>query len=104
MNFMPSEQVESHLHGFCSYVESIISDKERLIYVLSRIRHVRLVLGCVITPGFDEADTVLNFLCHFTALCNGLMFCDNTVADYDGEILAGPDVDQDAENSDRTAS
>ena len=96
MNFMPQELMEEHLQGFSAYAEHAVKDKERLPYVLSRIRHVRLVLGCVIEPGFDEAGKIQEFLFHFNGLLNGLLFLADTIFDYDGEPLGGPLAEQES--------
>jgi hypothetical protein len=90
INFMPQVAIEQHLRGFSGYAEQFIVDRDKLPYVLSRIKQVRFVLGCVIEPGFDKAGKVHEFLFQFTALLNGILFLDNTIFDYDGEALGGP--------------
>jgi hypothetical protein len=90
MNFMPKGLVAHHLEGFGDYARSIIADKDRLVYVLSRIDYVRLVVGCVITPCFDEAGKVQEFLLRFNLHFNGLLFVLDSIFDYDGQPLGGP--------------
>jgi hypothetical protein len=94
MNFMPEAQRAQHLEGLSGYARSVIADKDTLVYVLSRIHHVRLVLGCVITPGFDEAGQVQEFLFRFNAHFSGLLFFYDSVFDYDGQPLGGPLMEQ----------
>jgi hypothetical protein len=88
MNFMPEQQIAQHLQGFSGFAEQTIKDKDRLIYTLARIRHVRLVCGCVITPDFDDAGTIQNFLFRITRAANGLLFFANTIFDYEGQALS----------------
>ncbi len=88
MNFMPEQEVAQHLRGFSSFAEHSIEDKDRLIYTLARIHHVRLVCGCIITPDFDDAGTIRDFLLGFTRAANGLLFISNTIFDYDGQALS----------------
>jgi hypothetical protein len=89
MNFMPESQVQQHLASFSGFAEQAISDGDRLAYVLSRIRNVRLVCGCVISPGLDETGSIAQFLFDFNSAANGLLFFTNTIFDYDGEALGG---------------
>jgi hypothetical protein len=42
MNFMPELQVAQHLRGFSGFAQQVIQDKDRLIYTLARVHHVRL--------------------------------------------------------------
>ena len=91
MNFMPAEQISTHLNGFEGYIRTAgCADNDKLLYVLSRVREVRFVIGCVITPGFDKDSKTLQFLLDFSGGLNGLLFVHNSVLDYDGEVLAGP--------------
>jgi hypothetical protein len=89
INFMPEDQIRRHLEGFMGFAQQAISDKEKLHYVLSRIHHVQLVGGCVITPGFDQDGVIEKFLRELVARLNGLLFIHNTIFDYDGERLGG---------------
>jgi hypothetical protein len=88
MNFMPGQQVTQHLQGFSGFARQVIKDKDVLIYTLARIHHVRLVCGCVITPGFDDAGVIEDFLFRFTNAANGLLFLANTIFDCDGQPLS----------------
>jgi hypothetical protein len=76
MNFMPGHMIEEHLAGMCGYVEQTIPDRNNLPYVLSRIHNVKMVIGCVITPCFDDGDVM------FEAVMNSLF-------DRDATPLAG---------------
>ena len=88
MNFMPEQQVVQHLRGFSGFAEHTIKDRDQLICTLARIRHVRLVCGCVITPDFDDAGRIRDFLFRFTKAANGLLFFANTIFDFDGQMLS----------------
>ena len=87
INFMPGEQIQRHLEGFTGFAQQTIADKEKMLYALSRIYHVQLVGGCVITPDFDENGAIEQFLRDLVAQLNGLLFIHNTIFDYDGEHL-----------------
>lgn len=89
MNFMPLDEIEGYLKGFSGWVQSVLDDRDQLLYVLSRIHNVRFAIGCVIDPGFDEEDKIQEFLGNFNAHLNGLLFFANTLFDYDAEPLAG---------------
>ena len=89
MNFMPASEVKEHLDGFSGWVQKVLDDKDQLIYVLARIRYVRMVLGCVVEPGFDEEGLNGAFLFNFNMNLNGLLFYNNTIFDFDGEPIAG---------------
>jgi hypothetical protein len=84
-------EVRTHLDGFSGYVRTIgCADEDKLIYTLSRIRHVTFVIGCIIDPGLDEGGRTSDFLLDFAGGLNGLLFLHNSVVDYDGEVLVGP--------------
>jgi hypothetical protein len=87
MNFMPEPQVNQHLKGFTSFAQRVIKDRDQLIYAQARIHYVRLICGCVITPDFDEAGAIEQFLFRFTCAANGLLFLADTIFDYDGQLL-----------------
>ena len=89
INFMPSDQIQRHLEGFMGFAQQTISDKEKMLYALSRIYHVQLVGGCVVSPGFDQDGIIEQFLRELVARLNGLLFIHNTLFDYDGERLGG---------------
>jgi hypothetical protein len=74
MNFMPVHIIEEHLAGMSGYAEQMVQDRERLPYVLTRISEVRFVIGCVITPGFDDDGTILEVLMNLNSCLNGLFF------------------------------
>ncbi len=88
MNFMPEQQIAQHLQGFAGFAQQTIKDKDCLIYTLARIRHVRLVCGCVITPNFDDAGSIQDFVFRFTKAANGLLFFANRIFDYDGQAFS----------------
>lgn len=94
MNFMPDEMIREHLQGFSGYAEHVIPNNDLLIYTKSRIHYVRMVIGCVIEPGFDEEGKIQEFLFQFNGLVNGLLFLGDIIFDYDGEPLGGPLTDQ----------
>jgi hypothetical protein len=95
MNFMPQNEIPQHLKGFAGYAEHVFTgNRDDLIYLLSRIRQVNFVMGCVITPGFEEHGRVEAFLLELTNRLNGLLFIYNSIIDYDGKPLAGPLAEQ----------
>jgi hypothetical protein len=89
MNFMPEQQVAQHLKGFAGYAQHVIKDRDQLIYAQARIHYVRLICGCVVTPDFDDAGKIQDFLFQFTGAANGLLFLADTIFDYDGQPLGG---------------
>lgn len=89
LNFMSEEKTSQHLQGFAGWVEHVLHDQEQLIYVLSRMRNIRLVMGGVIEPDLDEQGAVQQFLFEFNDRLNGLLFFHNTIFDFDGEPIAG---------------
>jgi hypothetical protein len=90
MNFMlPEEQVREHLKGFAGFARQVVKGRDQWVYTQTRIHFVRYVLGCVITPDFDEGGTLKNFIFRFTAATNGLLFFADTIFDYDGQALGG---------------
>ena len=91
MNFMPPEEIPSHVQGFAGYVQTAgCADEDQLIYTLGRLHQTGFVIGCVIDPGFDKDGKTFAFLLKFSGGLNGLLFVHNCVIDYDGEVLAGP--------------
>lgn len=87
MNFMEFTELEKHLEGFKGFAYKYVSEEIDLIYVLSRIHNVRIVIGCVVNPGFDEQGKVLKFLQDLNKAYNSLLFYDNKVFDYDMQML-----------------
>jgi hypothetical protein len=91
MNFMPQQELSTHLNGFAGYARKVFSGEEDdLIYLLSRIRYVSFAMGSVISPGFDQQGNVEAFLLDFTSRLNGLLFIHNSIVDHNGQPLAGP--------------
>jgi hypothetical protein len=91
INFMAPENIPKHLNGFSGYCQKYLQDdNDELIYVLSRIKNVRYVLGCVIEPEFDKENLIIDFLYEFSMGLNGLFFIFNSVYDFDGNCLLGP--------------
>jgi hypothetical protein len=91
INFMAPDNIPEHLDGFSGYCQKYLQDDhDELIYVLSRIKNVRYVLGCVIDPAFDEENLIIDFLYEFSMGLNGLFFIFNSVYDFDGSCLLGP--------------
>lgn len=87
MNFMDSSKLEEHLEGFKGFAHNYVKEGIDPIYVLSRIHFVRMVIGCVVNPGFDYQGKVLEFLQGLNRAYNALLFYDNKVFDYDMQIL-----------------
>jgi hypothetical protein len=90
MNFKYGPELENHLIGLESYIRSVISDEDMLVYTLARVHQVRLALGCVISHEENDSDAVHEFLFAFNNRTNGLMFLYDSVFDYNGEALGGP--------------
>ncbi len=89
VNFMPSDKIPGHLQGLSGWVQQMLEDPDQLTHVLSRIRYVRLPLGCIIEPGFDEDNQIQQFIFNLNDRLNGIMFLSNTIFDFDGEPIAG---------------
>jgi hypothetical protein len=87
MNFMESSELEEQLEGFKGFAYKYVSEGVDPVYVLSRIHNVRLTIGCVINPGFDEQGKILKFLQGLNRAYNSLLLYDNKVFDYDMQIL-----------------
>jgi len=92
MNFAPSGELGNHLDRFIGFAQDSITDKDRLIYTLARIRDTRLMIGCVIEPGLDpESDDndqqVIDFLFEINSHLSGLLFLNDAIFDYDAECL-----------------
>jgi hypothetical protein len=90
MNFMPEHMIEEHLAGMSGYVEQTIPDRENLPYVLSRIKNVKMVIGCVITPCFDDAGVMFEAVMNLNCELNGVLMLGNSLFDRDATPLAGP--------------
>ena len=93
MNFMPSEQVEEHLAGMSGYAEHEVRDKDRLPYVLHRIRQVRFVIGCEAPTGFGDDGEMLEPIMQLTNALNGMLFMGGSLFDHDAQPIAGPACD-----------
>jgi hypothetical protein len=89
MNFMPGPMIEEHLAGLSGFVEQAVPDRENLPYVLSRIQNVKMVIGCVITPGFDEAGVMFEAVMNLNCELNGLLMLGDSLFDRDATPLAG---------------
>lgn len=87
MNFMPYVELGEHLEGFKGFAYDNICQNVDPQYVLSRIHNVRLVIGCVVNPQFDEAGKIFQFLQSLNKAYNSLLFCNNRVFDYDMQML-----------------
>ena len=86
MNFMPPEEIQSHLTGFSGYVQTIgCADEDRLLYTLGRIRQVNFVIGCVMDPGFDQGGETYDFLLDFAGGLNGLFIIESATVVFDAE-------------------
>jgi len=94
-NFMPQEQLGMHINGFKEYVKGITNNPDTLKYLIARIDHVRMCLGCVIEHEENENkdEDVHEFLFSLNQCLNGLLFMYDSVFDYSGEALCGPCVE-----------
>ena len=86
-NFIESEEIENHLNGLNGFISSHTKNQDDLYYALSRSYNVRMVIGCVINPGFDEQGAVLEFIKDFSNFLRAMVFHDNTLLDYDWKPL-----------------
>jgi ABC-type anion transport system duplicated permease subunit len=94
INFMSPDDLPNHLAGLKGYVESTYNGcNEDLLYIQARIKAITFAMGMVISPSFEEDDSVLNFLYKFNDRLNGLLFIFDSVVDYDGTPLVGPLVE-----------
>ncbi|KIE04623.1 hypothetical protein NF27_HE00120 [Candidatus Jidaibacter acanthamoeba] len=85
---MPSSEIESHLEGLSGFISENHSKEIDLYYPLSRVYNVRLVIGCVINPGFDKEGEVLEFIKSFSNELKCMTFYNNALWDYDWQCLA----------------
>jgi len=99
MNFMPPDQRREHFEGFRGWVQTVLKDRDQLLYVLSRIYWAEMPVGCVIEPGFDREGKVEQFLFSFNDRLNGLLFFADTIFDYDGRPIAGLHYDLEQQGS-----
>ncbi len=90
MTFMPAEKIDAHLDGFSGYARHVINDHDKLIYTLSRIRNVRMPLGCAVEHGEKDEDAAICFLFAFNSAVNGLLFMYDSIFDWSGEELGSP--------------
>ena len=86
--FMTVKEIENHLNGLSGFVSSNIKNQDDLYYSLSRIYNVRVVVGCVISPGFDGEGNVLGFIKNYSNFLRAMTFHDNALYDYDWQSLA----------------
>ena len=92
MSFMPPGDIDEHLRGFSGYAEHIIKDRDVLLYTLSRIRYVRMSIGCVIQHAPEHTEDVHNFLFNFSSVLNGLLFLYDSIYDHNAKELGGPEA------------
>lgn len=93
MNFMPEHMIEEHLNGLAGMTEQCVRDRERLPYILSRIRQVRFVIGCVAPTGFGPKGEMIEPLMQLNSALNGLFFMGDSLFDFNGEPLVGSACD-----------
>ena len=93
MNFMPAHMIEEHLTGMAGYAEQEVRNKEQLPYVLTRIREVRFVIGCVAPTGFGDDGEMIETLMQLNGALNGLYFMGDSLFDHDAQPLAGSACD-----------
>ncbi len=95
MNFTPSDGLQQHLNGFSGYAQHVIKDRQKLVYTLARIRYIRMAIGCVIEVDDSDIAAAANFLFAFTNALNGLLFADDSIWDFNGEVLGGKAAEDD---------
>jgi len=84
MNFMAGEEVEAHLNGFATWAQDNLNE-ENAMYVVNRIAHVRMVLGCNVEKLDEEA--VGQFLSSFSMGALGMAMMDGNLLDFTGDVL-----------------
>jgi hypothetical protein len=89
MTFMPEHMIEEHLAGMSGYAEQAILDRNNLPYVLSRIRNVKMVIGCVITPRFDDGGIIFETIMNLNCELNSMLMLGDSLFDRDATPLAG---------------
>ncbi len=89
LNFMENEQLEKHLKGFSAYIENVISDQGKYVYVQNRICYVTMCIGCIIQHRESTVQKVESFLFELNGKLNGLLFLYDSIFDYSGEFLGG---------------
>jgi hypothetical protein len=99
MNFMPPGDIQKHLNGFSGYAQHVIQDRDTLIYTLARIRNIRMVIGCVIEVDDTNISAAANFLFAITHALNGLLFAEDSIFDFSGERLGGPEANDQVSGS-----
>ena len=92
MNVLPADQVPGHLNGFAGYVVHVTGGgaTPAAQAVLQRVSATRLVLGCVVEPGFDPAGEIRRALAAVASGGRGLVFAHNALYDAGGALLVGP--------------
>lgn len=90
VNILPSDELPRHMEGFERYIRSQLTDRDNLIYLLSRHRHVRMCLGCVLMHDSAAEDETVDFLFEFNAAVHGVLFLYDSVWDWTGDALCGP--------------
>ena len=85
---MPGDKLASHLEGFAGYVRQRCDVQAPEL--LSRIEGMKLCLGVLIEPGFDEENRAEAFLLALTGALEGVCFVGGTVFSPEGEPLASP--------------
>ena len=84
---MPYLELEEHLEGFKGFAYDNTCQNIDYLYVLSRIHNIRLAIGCIINPKFDDEGKVLHFLQSLNRAYNSLLFYNDRVFDYDMQML-----------------
>src|SRR5262245_58209220 len=76
LNVMPTEEVAQHLLGFGGYVIHVSGGGRtpEARAVQAQLGEVRLVLGCILTPGFDAAGEARRVISALAAAGRGLVF------------------------------
>ncbi|WP_019142452.1 hypothetical protein [Noviherbaspirillum massiliense] len=89
-NVMPTEQLGSHLNGFVGYISSLHDDDHRKQEATSFVRQSRIVLGLVTKKEFYENEALISCLFEIAEAYGGIVFTQNSVIKFDGNVLVGP--------------
>ncbi|MHC5057370.1 MAG: hypothetical protein ACYTKD_22075 [Planctomycetota bacterium] len=88
--FMQGKELARHLEDFEDFIrEALEDDSDGRLYAIARARQIRLAIGCVVEPDFDQDEVGMDFIMEFTTRVRGMLFVGSLLIDYDGEPLIG---------------
>jgi hypothetical protein len=93
ISFVSGEPLATHLGGLSAYAQRSSPDPDTQVYLLARIAHVRMALGCVFEHSPEKDADVLAFVGELNGSLNSLLFIADSIFDWDGTPLCGPEAD-----------